>query len=419
MGFQNSNLIGTTETGVQVPLAVDSDGKLLLSNTAGWSGSVSTYADLPSATGSGLVYLVENSTGLFWNKRAGLYQDTGVGTWDRLSNANLTPLDSETTFSDDGDNTKKMNFQLDGITTGTTRTMTIPDIDGTIVVTEGTQTINGTKTIENLTVSDDFIPPNKTTVERDAIASPTESQLIYNTDDNQYQYYDSASAWSALGGGSGSLDITQSTHGFSVQDVLYNNAGTWTKALADDAETLGIGIVTAVADTDNFTVTCTGVVTITGHALIVGDYYYLSEGTAGLLTSTAPSTQGNYSAPIVYVLDSDNVFIMPWRPIEALMRNTSVSIETFTSATVNCTEYDEMILADAVSNNITVNLLSPETKYTGFVFTVKKIDSSANTVTVKSASGNIDGVVGTTGKVISVQYNSLCLVCDGTNYWIR
>lgn len=55
---------------------------------------------------------------------------TGTQT---LTNKTLT--DSTTFLQDEADNTKKAQFQLSGITTGTTRTLTLPDTSGTIALT--------------------------------------------------------------------------------------------------------------------------------------------------------------------------------------------------------------------------------------------------------------------------------------------
>jgi hypothetical protein len=120
---------------------------------SGWDSSVANYAALPAATGSGAVYLVENSTGFLWNKRKGLYRDEGVGTWNRLSNAEFQVLDNEATFSDNTDDTKKMDFELSGITTGNTRTLTIPDASGTIALLEVNNTFTTNQTAPSVTLS--------------------------------------------------------------------------------------------------------------------------------------------------------------------------------------------------------------------------------------------------------------------------
>ena len=67
--------------------------------------------------------------------------DTLIGraTTDTLSNK--TVIDVSTYFANTTDNTKKMQFQLSGITTATTRTLIIPDANTTIVGTDITQTL--------------------------------------------------------------------------------------------------------------------------------------------------------------------------------------------------------------------------------------------------------------------------------------
>lgn len=60
----------------------------------------------------------------------------------------LTVLDTGLTIQDNVDNTKQAQFELSGITTGTTRTYTVPDASTTLVGTANTQTLQN-KTIDN------------------------------------------------------------------------------------------------------------------------------------------------------------------------------------------------------------------------------------------------------------------------------
>ena len=122
------------------------------------------------------------------------------------------------------------------------------------------------------------------------------------------------------GGGGGDLvswDITQATHGLAVTDaVRLDSSGDYVKAKADAGGTLGVFIVVAVDGANDFTVGLTGHYTDAGHGLTIGDYYFVSEATAGLLTATEPVAP-NFSNPLVLVEDADTLVIVPWRPSAA------------------------------------------------------------------------------------------------------
>jgi hypothetical protein len=70
----------------------------------------------------------------------------------------LTFQDSTTTFYDNVDNTKQLAFQVSGVSTGTTRTVTIPDANGTLVLNDNTATLSG-KTYASPTFSGTITTP--------------------------------------------------------------------------------------------------------------------------------------------------------------------------------------------------------------------------------------------------------------------
>jgi len=116
------------------------------------------------------------------------------------------------------------------------------------------------------------------------------------------------------GGGSGanvSWSVAQSSHGLAVGDVIYNNGTNYVKAQANSETSLGLFVVSAVADTDNFTATFSGKITLS--SLIAGQFYFVSPTTAGDFTTTEP-TGSNFSNPILFALSTTEAVVLPYRP---------------------------------------------------------------------------------------------------------
>lgn len=120
------------------------------------------------------------------------------------------------------------------------------------------------------------------------------------------------------GGGGGSADavtksVNQSSHGFSVGDVLRLSSTTYVKAQADSAANAEVvGIVSEVDDSNNFTLTTHG--RITGlSSLTAGTVYYLSESSAGDLTSTEPSGATDISKPILVADTTTSGYLINYR----------------------------------------------------------------------------------------------------------
>ena len=90
----------------------------------------------------------------------------------------------------------------------------------------------------------------------------------------------------------------------------------------------------------------------------------------------------------------------------------NISIETGSSITPGSSP---VLLCDASSNSVTVNLPSASDSI-NTVYYVKKIDSSGNTVTIDGNSN--ETIDGSLTQVISVQYDSLTVVSDGSNWHI-
>ena len=106
--------------------------------------------------------------------------------------------------------------------------------------------------------------------------------------------------------------ITQSNHGFSIGDFIGWSGGTYNKAIADgtyDGEF--IGLVNAVLDSDSFYVTQAGFVSgLTG--LVTDNTYYLSTSTAGEITNTEPTTDGQVSKAVLVATSSGAGWVLPY-----------------------------------------------------------------------------------------------------------
>ena len=108
------------------------------------------------------------------------------------------------------------------------------------------------------------------------------------------------------------VKVNQVAHGFAVQDPVYYDGINWLHAKADDEATLGVGIVSLVIDANNFRVTTDGEVTeLSG--LIPGEWYYVSDSTAGILTTIESSI---FSNPILYAISETRGIVLSLRASE-------------------------------------------------------------------------------------------------------
>jgi hypothetical protein len=107
------------------------------------------------------------------------------------------------------------------------------------------------------------------------------------------------------------FNVTQTGHGYStgtqLTPVYKDESLNWVLAQANNVDTLAAGFITEVFDEDRFEITLGGRVTVSGHDLIKGDYYFLSIADAGELTPVTPVS--GVVAPLLYVEDDDNVIV--------------------------------------------------------------------------------------------------------------
>ena len=91
----------------------------------------------------------------------------------------------------------------------------------------------------------------------------------------------------------------------------------------------------------------------------------------------------------------------------------TVAQETVTAASDTLDDTNYVVLCDCTSNDITINL---PTSVDGRMYYIKKTDSSVNTVTVDGNS--TETIDGDETKVITMQYDAILVVGDGSNWYI-
>ncbi len=156
------------------------------------------------------------------------------------------------------------------------------------------------------------------------ILTGTAADITLTADASLLLQYDSTSSrWRVVGGsggggGTGSADgsthtFTQSSHGFSVNKVVYWNGSAWAlaSAAADNGAAEALGIITAVPTVNTFTLAMNGYVP-TGLTVPAG-LNYVSDVTAGSVSTTQPTAVGTVSKPFLFADSTSSGFILNMR----------------------------------------------------------------------------------------------------------
>lgn len=112
----------------------------------------------------------------------------------------------------------------------------------------------------------------------------------------------------------------------------------------------------------------------------------------------------------------------PTNPIWTVDNIFNISqLTTTTTKTGNYTvvpaDANKLIKVDATTGNITITLLSASEAADGFTITIKKIDSSTNSVTIDANS--TETIDASLTWVLNLQNESVTLISDGTNWQIK
>jgi hypothetical protein len=143
---------------------------------------------------------------------------------------------------------------------------------------------------------------------------------------------------------SNAYKVTQTTHGFTVGQVLLYNGTVYALAKADTADNAEVvGIVSSVIDANNFVLMLVGEVTgLTG--LTAGTTYFLDDVTAGALTATQPTTNNHISKPLGVALSTTVLAFNNMRgEIVQTASSTETTITTISSPPASPSDGDRWI----------------------------------------------------------------------------
>lgn len=147
--------------------------KTITSSTYSGTSILNNGSGMTLTSGSNNFLLPNNSLGVV------VFRD------DTCTLTNKSLQDSTTFIVDNGDATKKCQFQCSGITTGNTRTITIPDTD---LVMSGRAV---TETLTNKTITHPIITS-------EATPTPSEGMMYYDSTAHLMRYYD-GTLWRYMG----------------------------------------------------------------------------------------------------------------------------------------------------------------------------------------------------------------------------
>lgn len=348
-------------------------------NFGGSYGLVSTYfkSRTSNISSSGALRLA-NSDAIGWRNNANSNNLLlSVDSSDRLLfNGVLLPslsasdfTDSGFRISDDGDSSKKIAFDAAGIGTSTTRTLTVPDASGTLVLNNNTQTLTN-KTLSGGSNTFSNIPYSALSL----------GSSVVNSD---------ISAAAGIG-------VTKIEALTASRALQTNASGVISVASVTSTELGYLSGVTSAIQTQVDAKVAKSVATAKGDILIGttnGTVSKKSVGTDGLFLKADSSdpTGVSYASPA----------------------GVGLSVVSKTT-TYTATTSDDVILASGSAFTITLYAASGNS---GKVLRVKKTDSSlSNIITLDgNASETIDGALTTT---LNTQYEEVTIICDGSNWHI-
>ncbi|MBT9548616.1 MAG: hypothetical protein IV090_24695 [Candidatus Sericytochromatia bacterium] len=156
---------------------------------------------------------------------------------------------------------------------------------------------------------------------------------------------------------------TQASHTFNPLNVVRNNGTNWVLGQGNTiTNCTDCYLVTVDSGANTFVGIKSGRVTITGHGLDVGELYYLSAATAGLLTKIKPvgdtTTPLGFFLPFLFVESTNVVHVLgnsypTFNPILARYVNTGFEATSVTFSNLDVNSYDGSIEFESAAGTAT------------------------------------------------------------------
>jgi hypothetical protein len=231
-----------------------------------------------------------------------------VNTSDEIEAGTTTVIrDDYFTLQDDGDTTKQLRFQLSGITTATTRTLTVPDASDTIVTLAETQTLTN-KTLTSPSISAPAITGAATlagSTYSDNLVIDNQKELRLSEADGSGSNYLGFRAPSAL-----TTDTTFTLpdgDGSSGQGLSTNGSGTLSWTTLSSPPTVSNKTASFTADTT--------------------DTFYTCDTSSADVTATLPAASGNSGLVLRFKkTHNDNTLILDGNSSETIDGATTVEL---------------------------------------------------------------------------------------------
>tara|TARA_R110000868_G_scaffold62962_3_gene189957 strand:- start:10856 stop:12025 length:1170 start_codon:yes stop_codon:yes gene_type:complete len=145
---------------------------------------------------------------------------------------------------------------------------------------------------------------------------------------------------------------------------------------------------------------------------------YLGLSTFTTKLATAATSTYTFTLPVAVPANTKSIMTFDASANATFEHRSIITTvaKVFADSPYTALQTDQTIFCDATSGAITVNLPAAASS-TGKVLTIKKTDSSTNAITLDgNASETIDGATTTT---LNTQYESVKIVCDGSNWYIE